>query len=257
MPSSKRLLALLLPAILLAACGTTPTLPPPPTPTPVLVLTVGAVSGVQPHLAEWIAVYQDNHPGVALEVLPDTLTRVQDSVARGTADIALLDQEPLPYYYGVLTATQVAEEELAVVVHPRNALSSISSVALIEVLAGRVADWGAVGGEAGPLQLYLLPDSSGEVQFLARTALVGRRLAPQAVVCASATSLLRAVADDPSGIGILPSSAVVSQVAVLRVDDLLPGDEGYPWQMPLFLAYGPASPRQARDFCEYIGRLGE
>jgi phosphate transport system substrate-binding protein len=240
---------------LLAACGPTPAPTPAPTPTPALVLTIVSVPDTRPQLAGWIALYEDNHPGVALEVRADTFARAQEALVQGTADIALLDQEPLLYYRGMLTATRVAAEPIAVVTHPGNPVAALSSVVLVEVLSGHVGDWSEIGGKAGPVQVYLLPDSAGEVQYLAHTALAGRRLAPQAVVCASAESVLHAVEADPGGIGLLSASAVTSQVAVLRVDDMLPGEAGYPWQMPLFLAYGQASPPQARDFVVYIGRV--
>jgi phosphate transport system substrate-binding protein len=202
----------------------------------------------------WIHLYEENHPGVIVEMRVDTLARVQEAVVGGSVDIAALDQEPLPYYRGVLTPTQVAQEPIALVVHPGNTVASLSTVVLEEVLAGRIGDWEEVGGAGGPLQVYLLPDSAGVVRYLDQVVLADQGLAPQAIVCASTAALLRTVAGDPGAIGILPLNAVTSQVRLLGVDGLLPSDGGYPWRMPLLLSYGPAAPLQAREFVQYIVR---
>lgn len=249
--------SLLVSLLALAAC--TPSTPPPtpaPSPTSVLRLTAATVPGAQTHLLAWVRLYEANHPGVVVAVRQDTFARVQEAVAGGSVDIAALDQEPLPYYQGVLTLTHIADEPLALVVHPENTVAALSSAVLAQVLAGRVGDWGEIGGAAGPLQVYLLPDTSGAVQYMDRVALAGQRLAPQAVICASSTSLLRAVTNDRGAIGLLPLSAVTGQVHVVGVDGLLPDAAGYPWKMPLFLGYGPAAPPQAREFVQYIGRQG-
>ena len=248
------LFALLL-LTLLAACAPATVLPTPaPTPTPVLRLTAVTVPGAQIHLLTWIRLYEENHPGVVVEMRADTFARVQEAVAGGSVDIAALDQEPLSYYQGVLTATQIADEPIALVVHSGNVIESLSSVVLQEVLAGRVGDWEEIGGVAGPLQVYLLPDSAGAVQYLDQVVLAGQRLAPQAIVCASSASLLRMVEGDSGGIGVLPLNAVTRQVRVLGVDGFLPSDGHYPWRMPLFLSYGPGAPLQAREFVQYIAR---
>lgn len=241
-------------AVLVACAPATPLPMPAPTPTSVLRLTAAAVPSAQIHLMAWIRHYEENHPGVVVEMRLDTFARVQEALAGGSVDIAALDQEPLPYYHGVLTATRVADEPIAVVVHPGNVVDSLASVVLAQVLAGRVRDWEEIGGPAGPLQVYLLPDSSGAVQYVDRVVLADQRLAPQAIVCASSASLLRAVDGDPGAIGILPFNAVTGQVRILGVDGFFPLATDYPWRMPLFLSYGPAAPLQAREFVQYIGR---
>jgi ABC-type phosphate transport system substrate-binding protein len=215
-------------------------------------LVVVTVAGGEPLLQGWIARYEATRSAVVIGVRSSTLVGAQGDLAQGSADLAFLDQEPALFYRGVLTSTHVADEPIAVVVNPANPLADLPAVVLAELLSGRVADWSAAGGAPGPVQVYLLPDSAGVVQ--AFTRLVDRPLASQAIVCASANSLQRAVGADPSGIGFLPAPSVSSGVAVLRVDGVLPGEAAYPWQMPLFLLHGPASPVQAREFVGFVQR---
>lgn len=246
---------LLLVLLLAAACA--PTSAPPtaePSPLPVVRLTAATVPGAETRLRAWVGRYEKNHPGVVVEVRSDTLARVQELVAGGSVDIAALDQEPLPYYEGVLTGTVVADEPVAVVIHAGKGVDSLSGAVLTQLLAGRVGDWAEIGGPAGPVQVYLLPESSGVVRYLEDAVMAGERLAPQAIVCASALSLLRAVAADPGGIGVVPFSALTGQGHVLGVEGRFPQDADYPWRMPLFLGYGPAAPLPAREFVQYIDR---
>jgi phosphate transport system substrate-binding protein len=241
--------------VLLALAGGCGGPAPGPTPTststPSLHLRVAAAPSAQARLEHWIDLFQEEHPAITLEVLPSSAAQAQEALAQGQVALAYLDQPPAALYQGVLTATQVASEPIAVLVHPGSPLSDLSRAAISELLSGRVESWGSVGGEDRPVQVYLRPDTAGEVRALAE-ALAGRHLAPQAIICASAESLRQAVARDPGGVGLLPAGDASAQVSVLRVDGARPSEPGYPWQMPLFLVYGPHSPTQAHDFIRFV-----
>ncbi len=226
-----------------------------PTPRPAVRLRVAAVTAGQPYLREWLTLYQARHPETIVEIVPAGPGQAQEMLARGKVALALLDQEPEERYRGILTATRVAYVPLAVVVHPDNPLRDLSSAAVAEIFRGRVADWSLVGGEERPLQIHLLPDSSGAVQAFARQALAGRPLSPQARVHASPTLLRQALAQDPGGIGFLPAMEATDGVAVLRIDGRPPSEGEYPWKMPLYLLWGPRSPSEAFSFLLFLSRF--
>lgn len=223
-----------------------------PTPRPAVRLRVAAVEAGQPYLRQWLVFYQARHPEVVLEVVPAGPEQAQEMLSQGKVVLALLDQEPEERYRGVLTATQVVSVPLAVVVHPDNPLRDLSSAAVVEVFSGRVGDWGLVGGEEVPLQVHLLPDSSGVVRAFARQAMAGRPLSSQARVHASPALLRQALLQDPGGIGLLPVGEETEGLVVLRIDGRLPSEEGYPWRMPLYLLWGAKSPSEAFSFLLFI-----
>jgi len=229
-----------------AACAA-PTPTALPTPIPTFHLTIATVPAGRERLEGWLARYQADHPTIAATIQPMSAARAQEALAQGQVDLALIDQPPAPIYRGVLTATELLREPLAVVVHPANPLHDLPSVAVGELLGGWITNWSQVGGADVPVQVYLLPDSAGEMIALAQTS-AGRRLAPQAIVCSTSDSLQRAIAADPGGVGVLLYSSSQGQVFALSVDGTPPDSPSYPWQMPFFLAYGPATPKQALAF---------
>lgn len=236
------------------ACGEGTAPPPTPSPQPAERWTVATVPAGTVQLERWSAAYRRDRPDVALEIESLPPGQAQEALARGAVELALLDQEPAPSYQGVLTATRVASQSIAIVVHLDNPLIDLSSAAVSELFSGRVADWSQVGGAAWPVQVYLPPGSAGEVQAFTIQAMAGRRLAPTALVRASAASVCTAVATDPGGIGLVPIDAVEAEVAILRVDGHLPQEAGYPWHLPLYLAYGPASPRRVQGLIHFVWR---
>lgn len=226
-----------------------------PTSRPAVHLRVAAVPAGRPYLQEWLALYQARSPEVIVEVIPAGPGQAQEMLVQGKVALAMVDQEPAERYRGILTAALIARVPLAVVVHPDNPLRDLSSAAAVEVFRGRVDNWDLVGGEERPLQVHLLPDSSGVVQAFLRQAMAGRPLSPQARVHASPALLRQALARDPGGIGLLPAGEVAEGVAVLRIDGRLPSEGGYPWRMPLYLLWGPASPSEVFSFLLFISRF--
>jgi ABC-type phosphate transport system substrate-binding protein len=198
--------------------------------------------------------YQENRSQVLFDLYTRTPVDIQNALAEGTVDLALLDQEPAPFYLGTLTATLVAQQPIAVIVHRENRLSDLSAVSIVEILSGRVGNWNQVGGEGVPVQVYLESASTGALQAFEAEAMGDRRLAPNAIVRSSSESLIAAVAKDTGGIGLLPYTLVNEQVAVLRVDAQAPQEEDYPWHVALYLLYGPASPEEALRFIRFVER---
>lgn len=242
-----RLRTLFLLILLAVGCTDTtptalPTLPPP------LRLSIATVPSGQVHLQQWIALYQEDHPEVEWEILPMAAAQAQQALAQGQVDLALLDQEIAPKHQGTITATAISDEAIAIIVHPKNNLRDLSTGAVVALFSGRVSDWNQVGGEMGNVQVYLPPASAGEVQVFAQEALADWHLASQAIVRASADSVAIAVAADPAGIGLVPLSAATAKVAALKIDGLPSAAKGYPWRMPLFLAYGSLSSEPALEF---------
>lgn len=249
-PHLRSLVGLLLAAALGAACAA----PAPtalPTPPPQFNLTIATVPAGREHLSTWLALYRNEHSNFETGILVLDAARAQEALAQGKIDLALIDQPPAPAYRGILTATEVAREPLAFIVHPANPLRDVPAVVAADLLSGRVMGWDQVGGADLPVQVYLLPDSTGEMVALTQI-FPGRRLASQAVVCATHDSLRAAVAADPGGIGILPYRFAVGQIAVLRVDGMAPNDPAYPWQVPLFLAHGPAGAERSPAFVRFV-----
>jgi phosphate transport system substrate-binding protein len=234
-------------------CGrATPTPTHTPIPLPAARLQIAVVPAALPRLDRWIALFEAVHPEVEVEALPMSAAHAQRALADGEVDLALLEGLPAPSLQGVITATRVADEPIAAIVHPENRLRDLPGVPVTEIFAGKVGDWSQVGGDPGPVRVYLPPDNAGEVQGFRQAAMAGRQMAPQAIVRASPDSVARAVAGDQGAIGLLRASAARQDVVVLRIEGALPSEEGYPWSFSLFLTYGATPSRQAVGFLQFV-----
>ena len=100
----------------LAACGRSVPEPAPislsePAGAVVLRIAVGPVGPEQ--LSQWIALYQQARPSTQVRVQSTSAEQAQALLASGALDLALLDEQPIAFYRGVLTATRVAAELVA------------------------------------------------------------------------------------------------------------------------------------------------
>ncbi|MBN1483693.1 MAG: substrate-binding domain-containing protein [Chloroflexia bacterium] len=234
-----------------ASC-TEPTLTPAPTLAPQVPLSIAAAPTALGPLQDWIEVYRLEHPEIEWDLRTLGPGPAQQLLAQGQVDLALLDQAPAIEYQGLLTATAVVSEAVVLVVHPDNPLRDLSRPTVRELFSGRIADWSQVGGHPQKLQIYLPPDTAGEVRAFQAQALAGGRLPPQALLRASAGSVVGAVAGDPAGLGLAPANAVSPSVATLTIDGISSIDPAYPWNLTLYLAHGPDVSGPALDFLEFV-----
>lgn len=241
----------LLLAALCAACAA-PTPSPAPTAEPPIHLSVACAPAGRERLERWVERYTGGRPNVVPRVLEMSSARAERSLAQRKVDLALLDRPPAAEYRGLLTGTAVLSAALAIVVHPTNPLRDLAPETVAELLSGRLSTWSQVGGADVPVQVYLLPESCGEMLALENQAMGGRRPAPQAIVCAGSQALLEAVGNDPGGIGPLLYGSLHGEALALAVEGLAPDDPGYPWHVPLYLVHGANPREQALEFLRFV-----
>ena len=147
----------------------------------------------------------------------------------------------------VSTAGSFAQENAslpaAVIAHPAISVSSLTIADLRDVLLGERQHW-----PGGQRVTVFRPVSGREWEAVLTRVLrlspltYDRRLANKLYagqlsnvprVVASSTELRRLVAQTPGGIGIISVAEVDSSVKMLRIDNLLPADPGYPVVSPI------------------------
>lgn len=228
-----RLAILLIAALLAVACGTTvPTVEP-------VRLTMAASSSALP-LAETIAsAYHGANPHITVDVLPraNDAAAVQ-SVLGGQADLALVAGPP-PASDG-LSATHVATDALAVVVHPDRALDNLTGQQAQEILRGLLRTWDELGAGAGDIQILAREGDSGPRQAMTGAFLGGRPLTPTALILPNDQQVLARVAGDPQAMATLPAAWLDESVHAISIDGRGPDWvkrqwPGYPAELPIYL----------------------
>lgn len=148
------------------------------------------------------------------------------SLAAGTADIGMAsraikaDELKTTSQLGDLAAEGseyvIALDGVAVIVHPSNPLQRLSIAQIRDLFSGRVSDWAAVGGPAGPVTVHARDDKSGTWDTFRSLVLDKQPLVAAAHRHEDSRALADAVAADPQAIGFvgLPYARQAKTLAV-------------------------------------------
>lgn len=145
------------------------------------------------------------------------------AVLDGRCDIGLSSRALKDTERG-LTATVLAYDGIAVIVHPDNPVADLRTGEIAAIFTGEVADWSEIGG------------ASGEIVRIGREAGSGTRngfesATDTAGVCqyrqelTSSGDVVTTVAQNPNAIGYASLASVKDSVKVVAVDGVMPTED--------------------------------
>ena len=151
-----------------------------------------------------------------------------EDLASGTADVGMASRRIKPEEKLRLAAlgdmTSSAAEHvlgldgLAVLVARDNPVEALTLEQIRDLFSGRVADWSALGGSPGPVQVYARDDRSGTFDTFKSLVLHDAPLAGSARRYEDSRKLSADVAGDPRGIGFV-GLAYVGDAKALKVSE--------------------------------------
>lgn len=144
----------------------------------------------------------------------------------------------------------IAIDGLAIIVHPDNALDSVTTEQLAALFSGAIRDWSELGGKPGAVHLYARDDNSGTYDTFKELVLAprGNALDGAARRFESSDELSDEVTRDPQGIGFIGLPYIRQNKALAIADgDSLPmlpsreliATEDYPLSRRLFFYLKP------------------
>ncbi|WP_419793654.1 phosphate ABC transporter substrate-binding/OmpA family protein [Pseudomonas palleroniana] len=172
--------------------------------------------------------------------------------SRPIKDSELVDLEPLGDLKSPEAEQVIAIDGLAIILNPRNPLTTLNTEQLAQIFNGEVSTWEALGGIGGGIHLYARDDQSGTYDTFKELVLSrrGKPLATSAKRFESSEALSDAVSHDPQGIGFIGLPYVRQAKAVAIVDGgsqpMLPlasliATEDYPLSRRLFFYLPPSN----------------
>lgn len=105
-------------------------------------------------------------------------------------------------------AAQLGQDQVVAVVNASNPLRQLSREQLAAIFTGRVEDWAAVGGEPGPIQVWISLEGDEARQLFRQRVLLGAEFSGEARLAADTPLMQSAVEANPGAIGLLPASLV-------------------------------------------------
>lgn len=208
--------------------------------------------------------YMREHPEATIVVSGGGTYRGYKSVLDGTADVAMVSSEPQDDvrqlqgpHSPALVRTTVGYTAVVPVVHGKNPLQSLSVAQLRDVFAGRITDWSALGGHAGPVHVYVGFPSEGLTETW-RQHVMGSEanFTPKGKV-QDVAARLNAVASDPLAIAFVSHGDLREGVRPLAVNGVAATvetvqDSRYPLGFPLMLVTRESPTPAAEAFVRYF-----
>lgn len=220
-------------------------------------VTLAGSTAFQPFAEKLAEHYMTTRPGVQVLVQGGGSAVGIQAALSGAADIGMADLIELPEEARTLTATTVARDGIAIVVHPSNPVKDLTRSQTHDVFTGRIANWQDLGGPDAEIRVISREEGSGTRHSFDTLVLGADSLAPGALFQNSNGTIREAVASDPNAVGYVSIGLISDGVRPEVYDGVQPTNENvktgaYPLSRPiLFLTRGkPAGP--ALDFIDYV-----
>jgi phosphate transport system substrate-binding protein len=158
-----------------------------------------------PQVAE---AFRAARPGVVFEIAAEGSTTGIAAITDSTAQIGMSSRRAKPTELSAALAKGVtmkplivAYDGMAVVVNENSPITKLTLRQVEQIFAGDVKDWGAVGGNPGPISIYTRNTSSGTYQDWKDLAMKRRDYASSSQKMAGNEQIAAEVGRNPSGIG--------------------------------------------------------
>jgi phosphate transport system substrate-binding protein len=216
-------------------------------------------------MAQYMAeTYMRDHPGATIVVSGGGTFRGYKSLLDGTADIAMVsnsDQESVNSLLSKdspqLVKTVVGYTAIVPVVHPNNALHTVSLEQLRHVFSGSITNWKELGGQDAPIVILVGPPTDGlTTAWKQRVLGEFHSFSPKGVVT-GVENRIRHVARDTHAISFISFGDLHPRVKPLSIDSQQPSadavrDGTYPLSAPLVLVTTNTTAPQTQKFLYYF-----
>jgi phosphate transport system substrate-binding protein len=167
------------------------------------------------------------------------------------ADLVVLPEEAK-----VLTPTIVARDGIAVVVHPANTVSGLTTEQIRDIMNGKIKNWEVVGGANAPITVVSREAGSGTRSSF-EEIITNITLTRDALIQDSNGTIRETVANDVNAIGYLSHGLLNEKIKAVLVDGQACTNEsitsgGYTLVRPIFLLVNGTPEKAIQDFIDYI-----
>ena len=253
MSRTRRTLAILALTTTFMGCSTQTS----PATTPTLLvepLRIDTTTATMPLVLDLTTAYNEFQPRAAFNTQDANYQTVLDNMLSGET----------PYFMSnhiaadsELWAAPIAQDGIAIIVHPDSDLEDLSTEELRDIYQGRIDNWRRVGAKAGSITVYSRENGSGTRAEFERMVMGRRRITTLARVAISSENMITRVASTPGSIGYVSMSQVDERVKVVAIDDVLPTAQSvasnrYPLRSTIFIVGQEEPEAFYRDFIGWI-----
>jgi phosphate transport system substrate-binding protein len=138
-------------------------------------------------------------------------------------------------------AAPIAQDGIAVIVHPDNPITNLTTDQLRSIYQGRVSNWQDLGGSDLALNVISREDGSGTRNEFEQLVMGNRQTTFAAMIAPSSEGMIELVARTPGSIGYVSQAFLNASVRAVSIDGITPildhiFDNTYPLRSTIFVA---------------------
>ena len=214
---------------------------PAATPTEqVTALRLYATTSTLPLVNDLTTTYSRLNPSITFEIASGNYDAMLDGLLSSAAPFFLTNHLP-PEGSTSVVAFPVGQDNIAVIVHPRNTLGGLTTEQLRNIYQGWMNNWREFGGFSQPITVFSREDGSGTRTEFESLVMGDRRTTRMAQVAPGSAAMMTAVAREISAIGYVSMSYLDERVRPLPINGVLPTAQNvvnntYPLRIFLYIA---------------------
>jgi phosphate transport system substrate-binding protein len=180
-------------------------------------LIIAGSTSVQPFAEILSEEFMRENPGINIDVQGGGSAAGILAAQSGTADIGM-SSRALEGDETRLWSVEIARDGLAIIIHPNNPISSLTTEQVRDIYSGKIEDWSLLGGLKSQIHVFTREEGSGtrasfENMIMGKTPIMAR-----ALVQDSNGAVRQLVGDDPASIGYISLGLVDITVKALELN---------------------------------------
>lgn len=180
------------------------------------IIVAGSTS-VQPFAEILAEEFMREYPDITLDVQGGGSAAGILAAQTGTAEVGM-SSRTLKDDEKNLWSVEIAKDGLAIIIHPSNPISSLTSEQVRDIYSGKINDWSALGGLKSQIHVFTREEGSGTRSSFEGMIMGKTEIMAKAMVQDSNGAVRQLVADDPASIGYLSLGLVDKTVKAVELN---------------------------------------
>ena len=208
--------------------------------------------------------FSKDHASADIQVTGGGSSVGVQSIGKGTADIGMSSRDLKAEErsrYPNLVVTTIANDGIAVIVHPTNTVPGLTLAQVREIYAGNVTNWKDVGGPDQVIVVIGRDSASGTREFFSEKVMNQQNYTRTQLEKNSNGAVQQTITQTPGAIGYVGLGYIDSRIKAVPIivngEPVMPSianvlNKKYPISRPLLMITQGAPTGLAKDYLDYI-----
>jgi len=180
-------------------------------------LIIAGSTSVQPFAETLAEAYMKLHTEISIDVQGGGSSAGIMSAQTNTADIGMSSRS-LKDDETALWSVELAKDGLAVILNPKNTLTSLTLAQVRDIYAGVITNWSQLGGKDATIHVITREEGSGTRSAFESLLMNKVEIDPHSIVKDSNGTVRQLVGDDVNAIGYISLGLVNTKVKAIALD---------------------------------------